>query len=67
MRALPGGSLSLHRPIFPPRAGRTRVTRDPDEESLKRGNGFSLGPLCARTSALPSGPSGLDLTFLQWD
>lgn len=45
MRALPGGFFSLHGPMFQPRAGRTRITRDLNEEGLRRGNDLSLGPL----------------------
>ena len=45
MRALPGGFLSPHGPMFQPRAGRTRITRGLNEEGLRRGSDLSLGPL----------------------
>lgn len=62
------GLLSLHGPIFLPKAGRTWITRGLNEEGVRRGNELSLGcQLCLQTSASASDLDDLGLTVWSED
>lgn len=68
LSTLHGGLLSLHGPIFLPKAGRTWITRGLNEEGVRRGNELSLGcQLCLQTSASASDLDDLGLTVWSED